>query len=137
MSYQGRSPGMALSAWEFTVSLTLNLITNLSYLYVTLCVKNMISCTKTDLKNAWNWPKQCKPCASACADVAYAGSQWPNMIPYRVNDCVVYAPADMVRYHPGWGVPLIFASSLFIKGMIIYFIMRLITNLSFIIPFSH
>ena len=40
------------------------------------------------------------------------------MTPYRVDECVVYAVTDMVRYHPGWAAPLMFASSL-LKGMII------------------
>ena len=39
------------------------------------------------------------------------------MTPYMVNECVVYAVTDMVRYHTGWVAPLMFASSL-LKGMI-------------------
>ena len=35
----------------------------------------------------------------------------------QVDECVVYADIDMVRYHPGWAAPLMFASNL-LKGMI-------------------
>ena len=53
-----------------------------------------------------------------CAyDMQTLHGHWPEMTLYRVDECVVYALTDMVRYHPGWVAPLMFASSL-LKGMI-------------------
>ena len=41
-----------------------------------------------------------------------------KMAPYRVNDCFEYAITEMVWYHSGGAVPLMFASTL-LKGVII------------------
>ena len=48
-------------------------------------------------------------------------SHWPKMTSYTVDECVVYAVIDMVWYHLGWAMPLMFLSSL-LKGMIILFL---------------
>ena len=60
-------------------------------------------------------------CVCVCGHCAYdtqtSPGHWPKMTLYRVDECVVYAVTDMVRYHPGWAAPLMFESSL-LKGMI-------------------
>ena len=56
-----------------------------------------------------------------------SGGDWPKMTPYRVDESLVYAVTDMVRCHPGWAAPLIFASSL-LKGMIRIFLMKRLTT---------